>query len=33
VNKLIPRFSYRIVTILCGGVLLSGCVMAEKSDA
>ena len=33
VNKLIPRFSYRIVTILCGGVLLSGCVMAEKYDA
>jgi hypothetical protein len=33
VNKLIPRFSYRIVTILCGGLLLSGCVMAEKYDA
>ena len=33
VNKLMPRFSYRIVTILCGGVLLSGCVMAEKYDA
>jgi len=33
VNKLIPRFSYRIVTIICGGLLLSGCVMAEKYDA
>ena len=33
VNKLMPRFSSRIVTIICGGVLLSGCVMAEKYDA
>jgi hypothetical protein len=33
VNKLMPRFSARIVTIICGGVLLSGCVMAEKYDA
>ncbi len=33
VNKLMPRFSYRIVTIICGGLLLSGCVMAEKYDA
>jgi len=33
VNKLMPRFSYRIVTIICGAVLLSGCVMAEKYDA
>jgi LysM repeat protein len=33
VNKLIPRFSSRIVTIICGGLLLSGCVMAEKYDA
>ena len=33
VNKLIPRSSYRIVTIICGGLLLSGCVMAEKYDA
>ena len=33
VNKLMSRFSYRIVTIICGGVLLSGCVMAEKYDA
>ena len=33
VNKLMSRLSYRIVTIICGGVLLSGCVMAEKYDA
>ena len=33
VNKLMSRFSYRIVTIICGGLLLSGCVMAEKYDA
>lgn len=33
VNKLMPRFSSRIVTIICGGMLLSGCVMAEKYDA
>ena len=33
VNKLMPRSSYRIVTIICGGLLLSGCVMAEKYDA
>ena len=33
VNKLMPRLSYRIVTIICGGLLLSGCVMAEKYDA
>ena len=33
VNKLMPRFSSRIFTIICGGVLLSGCVMAEKYDA
>ena len=33
VNKLMPRFSYRIVTIICGTLLLSGCVMAEKYDA
>jgi LysM repeat protein len=33
VNKLIPRFNYRIVTVICGGLLLSGCVMAEKYDA
>ncbi len=33
VNKLMPRFSYRIVTVICGGLLLSGCVMAEKYDA
>jgi hypothetical protein len=30
-NKL--RFSQRIVIIACGGLLLSGCVMAEKYDA
>jgi hypothetical protein len=33
VNTLMPRFSYRIVTLICGGLLLSGCVMAEKYDA
>ena len=33
VNNLILRSSYRIVTIICGGLLLSGCVMAEKYDA
>ncbi|TKB68401.1 MAG: LysM peptidoglycan-binding domain-containing protein [Nitrospira sp.] len=33
VNTLMPRFSYRIVTLICGGMLLSGCVMAEKYDA
>jgi LysM repeat protein len=33
VNKLMPRSSYRVVTIICGGLLLSGCVMAEKYDA
>lgn len=33
VNKLIPRSSYRFVIIVCGGLLLSGCVMAEKYDA
>jgi len=33
VNKLMPRSSYRFVTIICGGLLLSGCVMAEKYDA
>ena len=33
VNKLMPKSSYRIVTIICGGLLLSGCVMAEKYDA
>jgi outer membrane murein-binding lipoprotein Lpp len=33
VNKLMVRFSYRIVTVICGGLLLSGCVMAEKYEA
>ena len=33
VNKLMPKSCYRIVTIICGGLLLSGCVMAEKYDA
>ncbi len=33
VNKLMFRSSYRIVTIICGVLLLSGCVMAEKYDA
>ncbi|HEY6287867.1 MAG TPA: LysM peptidoglycan-binding domain-containing protein [Nitrospiraceae bacterium] len=33
VSKLMPRPSYRIVTVICGVLLLSGCVMAEKYDA
>ena len=33
VNKLMLRSSYRIVSIICGGLLLGGCVMAEKYDA
>jgi LysM repeat protein len=33
VNKLMFSSSYRIVTIICGGLLLSGCVMAEKYEA
>jgi nucleoid-associated protein YgaU len=33
VKKLMPRSSYRVVTIICGGLLLSGCVMAEKYEA
>ena len=33
VNKLMLRANYRIVVILCGGLLMGGCVMAEKYDA
>ena len=33
VSTLMPRFSSRIISIMCGGLLLSGCVMAEKYDA
>ena len=33
VSKLMPRSSYRIITVICGALLLSGCVMAEKYDA
>jgi hypothetical protein len=33
VKKLMSVSSYRIVTIICGGLLLGGCVMAEKYDA
>jgi LysM repeat protein len=33
VKKLMSVSSYRIVTIMCGGLLLGGCVMAEKYDA
>jgi LysM repeat protein len=33
VKTLLFRSSYRIVTIICGGLLLSGCVMAEKYEA
>lgn len=32
VNKLMPKASYQIVTIICGGLLMGGCVMAEKYD-
>jgi PBP1b-binding outer membrane lipoprotein LpoB len=31
VNTLILRSSYRIVIVICGALLLSGCVMAEKT--
>lgn len=31
-SKLRPSSSYRIITVVCGGLLLSGCVMAEKYD-
>ena len=33
VNKLMPKTGYRIVMIVCGGLLMGGCVMAEKYDA
>jgi LysM repeat protein len=33
VNKLMLRANYRIVMIICGGLLMGGCVMAEKYDA
>ena len=33
VNKLMLRSSYRIAVIMCGGLLMGGCVMAEKYDA
>ena len=33
VNKLMPRPNYRIVIIICGWLLMSGCVMADKYDA
>ena len=33
VNKLMPRSIYQIVIVICGGLLLSGCVMGEKYDA
>ncbi|NOT24180.1 MAG: LysM peptidoglycan-binding domain-containing protein [Nitrospiraceae bacterium] len=33
VNKLMPKTGYRIVMIICGGLLMGGCVMAEKYDA
>lgn len=33
VIKSISRSTYQIVTIVCGGLLLSGCVMAEKYEA
>jgi hypothetical protein len=33
VKKLMSVSGFRIVTIVCGGLLLGGCVMAEKYDA
>jgi LysM domain-containing protein len=33
VNKLMLRANYKIVMIICGGLLMGGCVMAEKYDA
>jgi outer membrane murein-binding lipoprotein Lpp len=33
VKKLMSASSFRIVSIVCGGLLLGGCVMAEKYDA
>ncbi|MGH7181908.1 MAG: LysM peptidoglycan-binding domain-containing protein [Nitrospiraceae bacterium] len=33
VNKLMLRAGYRIAVVICGGLLLGGCVMAEKYDA
>jgi hypothetical protein len=33
VNKLMPGAGYRIVMVICGGLLMGGCVMAEKYDA
>ncbi len=33
VNMLTSGSSYRIVAIICGGLLMGGCVMAEKYDA
>jgi LysM repeat protein len=33
VNKMMLRASYRIGVIVCGGLLMGGCVMAEKYDA
>jgi hypothetical protein len=33
VKTLMAGASYRIVTIICGGLLMGGCVMAEKYDA
>ena len=32
-SKLRTSPSYRIITVICGGLLMSGCVMAEKYDA
>src|SRR4029077_9342230 len=33
VNKLMPKSSYRIVTIIWGGLLLIGCAVGEKYEA
>src|SRR5690242_21676920 len=33
VNRLMSRSSYRVAAIICGGLLMGGCVMAEKYDA
>jgi LysM repeat protein len=33
VTKSMPGVHYRIIVLICGGLLMGGCVMAEKYDA
>jgi LysM repeat protein len=33
VNRFMSRSSYRVAALICGGLLMGGCVMAEKYDA